>query len=115
MRKRYLAAMLVLGCLGVGAAHAEPLVVFDYRSTHRSDVGDGTVHEVIWGETLNGILRRYFGAATDLQALSRQAVALNPEAFIRSDPNLLRAGARLRLPAALATETVAGGDDIYFF
>ncbi len=56
------------------------------------------VHVVQAGETLDRILQRELGVAGAALVQARQrTVANNPQAFVREDPNRLRAGSTLRL------------------
>lgn len=73
----------------------------------------GEGHTIRKGETLNGILRHYFGASAGLKTLARETVQGNPHAFRGGDPNRMLMGQTLQLPSGHSgTGTV---DDIYFF
>ncbi len=60
-------------------------------------------HQVAYGESVSRIamkLAKEHPEYGSWQAIAKQLVAMNPEAFINSDPSLLIAGAVLSLPAA---------------
>ena len=104
------AACVLIGVMcGTTAVAQEPFVVLHYNT----NTNESESHTIQRGETLNGILRKYFGATASLKSLARETVDGNPHAFRGGDPNRMLMGQRLKLPAG------HGGagevDDIYFF
>ena len=105
----------VLTCMmSVSATFAqEPFVVLQYGAGDSSAVQNAEGHTIRKGETLNGILRGYFGAHVSLNELIRETVQSNPHAFRGGNPDRMLMGQTLRLPHG------HGGtgkvDDIYFF
>ena len=109
------AAALVVALSAAGThAHAhEPNVVLQYNSEIHTQSPEGSAHMVARGETLFGILRRYFGPNADLPSLARETVQRNPAAFRNGDMERMLAGQRLVLPDA--SHSPNDPDDIYFF
>lgn len=109
--KLWLACVLMM--LGGGAFAQEPFVVLTYNSDSQAVEQSGEAHTIRQGETLNRILRQYFGASANLAALARETVQLNPHAFRGGDANRMLGGQTLRLPDGQVG--LGAIDDIYFF
>lgn len=111
--KLYAACVLTWMMCGSSAVAQEPFVVLQYNTDDGVAAQNSEGHTIRKGETLNGILRQYFGASASLKALVRETVKANPHAFRGADPNRMLMGQTLRLPSG------HGGagevDDIYFF
>lgn len=63
-------------------------------------IESGTTYRVAEGDTLSGIAARIAGRNGSLQAVADAIQAANPTAFIRNDPNLIKLGSEIVIPAA---------------
>ncbi|SIQ81106.1 FimV/HubP family polar landmark protein [Solilutibacter tolerans] len=63
-------------------------------------VANGAQHTVQAGDTLSGVAAQMRSPGQSVNALMAALMSANPDAFINNDPNLLRRGATLDIPAA---------------
>lgn len=80
-----------------GAPSAQPTVT---RARPAGRIESGTTYRVAEGDTLSGIAARIAGRNGSLQAVADTIQAANPAAFIRNDPNLIKLGSEIVIPAA---------------
>lgn len=71
--------------------------------TPKSAIPTAATYRVRIGDTLSGVAERLSGRRAGLWQAAEILFAANPGAFIDGNPNLLRAGALLRIPDALYT------------
>jgi hypothetical protein len=71
-------------------------------------IASGSVYRVSDGDTLSGITARVLDPSVSLGVLADAIQAANPDAFIRNDPNLIKLGSEILIPAATATSAAAG-------
>lgn len=72
----------------------------------RQAVAGGAVYRVQPGDSLSAIASRLEGREVGLWQAVNAIFVANPEAFIGNDPNRLKAGSLLRIPAAATLATV---------
>ena len=101
-------------CLPVLSIADEAFVVLEYNSYAGSEGAIGDGYLVQTGDTLAGIVARYYGRVTDPQELFMQIVSQNPRAFVGGDPNRLLSGVVLNLSGS-GSELGNSRDEIYFF
>ena len=101
-------------CVPALSTADEAFVVLEYNSYAGSEGAIGDRYLVQTGDTLAGIVARYYGRVTDPQELFMQIVAQNPRAFVGGDPNRLLSGVVLNLSGS-GSELGNSRDEIYFF
>jgi len=92
----------------------EPFVVLEYKEN--SDLNDkisvdrnnnflkdqsyNTTHNVKEGESLSGILNKYYkNTGLNMRVLELAIIEINKHAFVRNNPNFLFAGKKIKIPS----------------
>jgi phage tail protein X len=83
------------------------------RSTGNSSplavIDAGTRYRIATGDTLSAIASRVRGRTGSWQAMADAIHAANPAAFIRNDPNLIKLGSEIVIPATTGQDALAAG------
>lgn len=92
----------------------EPFVVLEYKentnindkiSVDRNnnflkDQSYNTTHKVKGGESLSGILNKYYrNTGLNMRVLELAIIEINKHAFVRNNPNFLFAGKKIKIPS----------------
>ncbi|MBS92027.1 MAG: hypothetical protein CMM95_03130 [Rickettsiales bacterium] len=92
----------------------EPFVVLEYKGDFSNQSGKkinknnkfiknqsySTSHKVKPGESLSGILNKYYGnTGLNMRIVEISIIEINKHAFVRNNPNYLFAGKKIKIPS----------------
>ena len=94
------------------ASSNEPFVVLEYKGMSASGSGlnkenifiknqnHSVVHKVQSGESLSGILDKYYGkSGLNMKVIEISIIEMNKHAFVRNNPHFLYAGKKIKIPS----------------
>jgi len=109
---KYIITIVSLFLLFEQAGSNEPFVVLEYKGI--SGTGSGLNkknifiknqnysfnHEVQSGESLSGILDKYYGnSGLNMKIVEISIIEMNKHAFVRNNPHFLYAGKKIKIPS----------------
>ncbi len=90
----------------------EPFVVLEYKGAGNSvqslnkenvfikDQNYSVSHKVKTGESLSGILKKYYGnSGLNMKIIEISLIEMNKHAFVRNNPHFLFAGKKIKIPS----------------
>lgn len=104
--------------------HAEPMVILEFNSDTPFQKGDGTnkfsidenhfeKYFIKSGDTLASIQKRFYdGSGLNSQLVRLAIIILNPEAFVKENPNFMFSNKELYLPGKKNIEDILIGKKI---
>tara|TARA_B100001123_G_C14850707_1_gene843929 strand:- start:79 stop:510 length:432 start_codon:yes stop_codon:yes gene_type:complete len=92
----------------------EPFVVLEYKGKFGEQINGkidknnkfikdqnySVIHKVKPGESLSGILKKYYGnSGFNMRIIEVSLIEINKHAFVRNNPNYLFAGKKIKIPS----------------
>ena len=114
MKKNYLITFLSIFLLNSYTFSNEPFVVLEYRGGFENegnkkidkdnkfirDQNYSAIHKVNSGESLSGILKKYYGnTGLNMRVVELSVIEINKHAFVRNNPHFLYAGKKIKIPS----------------
>lgn len=110
--KKLVFTILTLFMISYYAESNEPFVVLEYNQSVHSgkklnkenifikNQNHSVVHTVLDGESLSGILKKYYGnSGLNMKILEVSLIQMNKHAFVRNNPHFLFAGKKIKIPS----------------
>ncbi|MAI75810.1 MAG: hypothetical protein CBC25_01345 [Pelagibacteraceae bacterium TMED65] len=107
-----LALLLISFLIFGGSKSNEPFVVLEYNQSINSgqklnkenifikNQNHSAVHKVMNGESLSGILKKYYGnSGLNMKIVEISLIQMNKHAFVRNNPHFLFAGKKIKIPS----------------
>ena len=104
--------------------HAEPMVILEFNSNKPFQKGDGTnkffldenhfeKYLIKSGDTLASIQKRFYkGSGLNSQLVRLAIIIMNPDAFVKENPNFMFSNKELYLPGKKNIEDILIGKEI---
>ena len=109
---KYIITIISLFLLFGHARSNEPFVVLEYKGISGTESGLNKEnifiknqnysfkHEVQSGESLSGILDKYYGnSGLNMKIVEISIIEMNKHAFVRNNPHFLYAGKKIKIPS----------------
>ena len=110
--KKLVFIILAFFMISYYAESNEPFVVLEYNQSVHSEKklnkenifiknqNHSVVHTVLDGESLSGILKKYYGnSGLNMKILEVSLIQMNKHAFVRNNPHFLFAGKKIKIPS----------------
>ena len=112
MKKIFLISF-IFSFFSINVIANEPFVVLEYQGKFNEnnkkvnknnkflrDQNFSIIHKVKSGESLSGILKKYYSnTGLNMRIVEISVIEINKHAFVRNNPNFLYAGKKIKLPS----------------
>jgi len=111
--KKFFLICFIFSLFSFNVIANEPFVVLEYQGKFNDnskkinknnkfirDQNFSTIHKVASGESLSGILNKYYGnIGLNMRIVEISIIEINKHAFVRNNPNFLYAGKKIKIPS----------------